>query len=896
MSIDPDRYQVYAAIAGEGDWNLAVEALHRLTLDTRDRSRLAVKLMALRLGPGTDASAMLNHGGAQAAQLERLLLLADQNPPQDPGWLRIRIIARLTVLMAGVSGDSHLPPAQALAELEELAASAADDPMMAKLVDVARRMLSDQVAFDEGGASMPNRLVEDVAAFRDVLPGNAEAALMADLLSTVADIQRVQQTGGDPRPAMMKIQQIIAQLPPEHPVRKGLQESMAAMGPMAAMLNDVSGDTARSSPDDFAAAEELAARTDAAPSTRAMRHAAAGGLALRGWEETDVDRVSAGVEHFRTAVELTPNGNGERILHLGGYAMALMRRNELTNSMRDLDTAAEALTEARTLAGGPRHPQWSYINDMFTRIQRRRGDTDAGQGALDSLRGTAWQVLLQDGIGAAKYAARDAADSAADAARLCLLEGRLSDAVQALDGGRGLMLFAATEFQDVAPRLREAGRSDLAERWSRATAEGAPDLMPAGLRGEVLAALDQDSSRLDPPSIAEIRYALHDLDADALVYLLPAGHGHPGWAVLVPARGQLASLGLANLQIESETDAERYMTSLANRDRDLKPKTPSAELTHSLDTLCSWAWRVAMGPIIEQFLPTLPTPESGRPHRLVLVPMGELALIPWQAARSRDGRYALEFAAFSQAASARMLCRSADAEPVRTLPVGLVVGDPDTGGEAPELPAARLEAFAVHRTFYPNGRYVGKRPDGKTSPAGAGTAQEVRDWLAATRPGAVLHLACHGVIDTTGDEATSYLMLADRSRVTAQEIIELMGHAPDTGIGLAVLAACRTGRSIHGYDEAYSLGTAFLAGGVRSVLSTLWAVPDEDTSMLMFMFHHYLRTETPAPWEALHRAQLWMLDPERQLPESIPGPLRSRFDAQRAAGVEAWAGFVHWGM
>jgi CHAT domain-containing protein len=896
VSIDPDKYLVYAAIAGEGDWNLAVEALHGLTGDTRERATLAAKLIAVRLGPGTDPSTMLSHGGAQAAQLERLLALADQDPPQDPGWPRMRITARLTVLMAAVSGDSHLPPAQALAELEELATAAADDPMMGRLVDVARGMLSVTVSFEEGDAPIPNRLVEDAAAFRDILPGNAEAALMADMLATVADIQRVQQVGGDPRPLIMKFQQIVAQLPPEHPIRKGMDESMAAVAPVTAMLGDLTGDTAQSGPDNFAAAEELAARTDATSSARAIRHAAAGGLALRGWEETDVDRVSAGVEHFRMAVELTPDGGGERILHLGGYAMALIRRNELTNSMSDIDTAAEALTEARALAGGPRHPQWSHINDMFTRIQRRRGDTEAGQGALDSLRGTAWQVLLQDGISAAKYAAHDAAENAANAARMCLLEGRLSDAVQALDGGRGLMLFAATEFQDVVPRLHEAGRPLLAERWSRATAEGAPELMPAGLRGEVLAALDQDSSLLDPPSIAEIRYALHDLDADALVYLLPAGHGHPGWAVMVPARGQLASLGLANMQIDTETDAERYMTSLANRDRDLKSQTPTVDLTDTLDTLCDWAWRVAMGPIIEQFLPTLPAPESGRPHRLVLVPMGELALIPWQAARDRKGRYALEHAAFSQAASARMLCRSAEADPVRTLPVGLVVGDPDTGGAAQDLPAARLEAFAVHRTFYPNGRYVGRRADGKTSPAGAGTAQEVRDWLAATRPGAVLHLACHGVIDTTGDEATSYLMLADSSRVTAQEIIELMARSPDTGIGLAVLAACRTGRSIHGYDEAYSLGTAFLAGGVRSVLSTLWSVPDEDTSTLMFMFHHYLRTETPAPWEALHRAQLWMLDPERQLPTSMPGPLRSRFDAQRAAGVEAWAGFMHWGM
>ncbi|MEY9861172.1 hypothetical protein ABH935_006812 [Catenulispora sp. GAS73] len=899
MSIDPDRYQVYAAIAGEGDWNLAVEALHRLGGDAGDtgtRARLAVKLIALRLGTGIDPSAMLRQGGAQAAQLERLLVLADQDPPRDPGWPRMRIMARLHVLIAAVSGDSHLPPAQALAELEELAQSAgAEDPMLSKLVDVARRMLSASVSFDEGDASMPDRLIEDVETVREFFPGNSDAALLSDLLAAVADAQRVQQTGGDPRPGIARIQETIARLPPEHPIRVGLKDSMAAMGPAATLFGDIRDDSPGSGPADLAAAEELAAQTDVDPATRALRYALAGGIALRGWDETDLDRVSAGVEHYRAAVELSPDPTSERIFHLSGYAMALIRRNELTNSMSDLDLAHESLTEARALAGGPRHPQWSNINDMFTRIQRRRGDTAAGQGALDSLRGTAWQVLLQDGITAAKYAARDAAGFAADAARMCLLEGKVGDAVQSLDGGRGLMLFAATEFQGVTERLREAGRPDLAERWSAATAEGAPERMPAGLRGDVLRALDQDARLLDPPSVAEIRYALHDLDVDALVYLLPAAGSSPGWAVIVPARGQLASMSLANLQVGPGTDAERYLTSLATRGRDLKPMPREPDDTASLDSLCDWAWRAAMGPIIEQFLSTLPTPDNGRPHRLVLVPMGQLALVPWQAARSRDGRYALEYAAFSQAASARMLCRSADAEPVRTLPVGLVVGDPDTAGEAAPLPAARLEAFAVHQTFYRAGRYIGRRADGKPSPAGAGTAQEVRDWLAATRPGAVMHLACHGVIDTAGEEATSYLMLADKSRVTAQEIIELMARGPDSGIGLAVLAACRTGRSIHGYDEAYSLGTAFLAGGVRSVLSTLWAVPDEETSVLMFMFHHYLRTDSPAPWEALHKAQLWMLDPERRLPESMPGPLCKRYDAQRAAGVESWAGFVHWG-
>src|SRR4029078_12561653 len=101
----------------------------------------------------------------------------------------------------------------------------------------------------------------------------------------------------------------------------------------------------------------------------------------------------------------------------------------------------------------------------------------------------------------------------------------------------------------------------------------------------------------------------------------------------------------------------------------------------------------------------------------------------------------------------------------------------------------------------------------------------------------------HGVIETGPDTSTSYLLLAGGSRLTAHEVVELMTRSPQRDIGLVVLAACRTGRSIHGHDEAYSLGTAFLTRGVRTVLSTQWQVPDNATSVLMYMFHHYLMVE-----------------------------------------------------
>jgi CHAT domain-containing protein len=167
----------------------------------------------------------------------------------------------------------------------------------------------------------------------------------------------------------------------------------------------------------------------------------------------------------------------------------------------------------------------------------------------------------------------------------------------------------------------------------------------------------------------------------------------------------------------------------------------------------------------------------------------------------------------------------------------------------------------------------------------------------------MLHLACHGGYEADERIARSFLMLAsddpakrDSDELHAYQLVEVMRQAPDRQVGLVVLAACRTGRAIHGYDEAYSLGTAFLAGGVRSVLSTQWGIPDTATSSLMFMFHHYLRQARMTPGQALRQAQLWMLDPQRRRPAEMPSALYSPASAADHAQVVAWAGFVHWGQ
>jgi CHAT domain-containing protein len=229
-----------------------------------------------------------------------------------------------------------------------------------------------------------------------------------------------------------------------------------------------------------------------------------------------------------------------------------------------------------------------------------------------------------------------------------------------------------------------------------------------------------------------------------------------------------------------------------------------------------------------------------------------------------------------------------------------------------DLFAARLEAFAIQQALYRGARYVGRRPNGSVSPSGTGSVAEVTAWLGESgraadtaedearrrrrlhAAGSWLHLACHGYVGPS-EEATAYLLLAD-DVLRAEELVALMARAPERQIGLVVLAACCTAQSLSSYDEAYSLGTTFLAGGARSVLSTLWEVSDTSTSALMFMFHHFVRVERLAPWAALRRAQLWMLDPKRQLPAEMPSQLLAHLRTDELDRVVAWAGFVHWGQ
>ncbi|MFI5707059.1 CHAT domain-containing protein [Kribbella sp. NPDC051620] len=806
-------------------------------------------------------------------------------------WTKAEAVSRLMQLQETAAGGELVDSRTALDEVDRLASAFVGDPQVQTLVESTRAIVKMTAA--------PGLV--DVEGMREVLKNLGEiagdqAGPLMELMPDYLDAVQSHLQGGDLATTLARFAGILkrAEDLPDSDLLRTVTAEIARAAELMRSLDGGEPDGDEAGHDRrLEAVRELTDRPGATDLERAMRLAATGGAALNEGREQNLGRINEGIADLREAVKLSGD-HPEGVFHRAGLALAVYRRSEVTGSLADVDEAITVLERARELARGPAHPHWSIVNDMLSQFRQRRGKPSSSSLAvLDSLRGHAWQVLLQPDAGVARATALRAAQDAVETAGRLLVEHEPTDALRALDAGRGLLLFSATELRDPCPRLIEAGEDGLAERWR---SEARPS---AWLRDEVIEVLSRDTDLLDPPTLEEIQEALGRLGADALVYLVPAAAPVPGWAVIAPAEGPPRYLALPYLAIDDGMEIERYLAATAARrdsallgkTREFKSAEP-ADFAESLDALCSWAWKAAIGPIIKPYLDNT----SGRTPRLVLIPMGDLARVPWQAARRPDGKYLVELAAVSQAASARMLCASAAAEPVRHTAAGLVVADPETEGPAVDLQSARLEAYAIHRTFCPGATYLGRRPDGSVSGSGAGTPDEVRNWLRAdgSHAGTMVHFATHGDMTTDAAHASSRLLLAGGD-LTADELIRLLdgGRHP---IGLVVLAGCHTGQSIHGYDEAYSLGTLFLAAGARTVLSTQWSIPDQDTSLLMYMFHHFLITERRPPWDALRQAQLWMLDDARSVPSQMPVPLRRMLAGTDPTRLTSWAGFVHWGQ
>ncbi|MFG3310366.1 CHAT domain-containing protein [Streptomyces albidoflavus] len=899
-----------------GDLGERVEEWERLP-EGPERSRQAAVLM------GTLSLTDPHRAHLSQEQRDRLAEAASAGPDgtaPDPG-LRTQLEALLA--MNALHSEQGAPGLDAI--LERMArARAAADPGTGKLLGVMEVLATARRA---GASRTTDDLEEALRGWEELRPGHGLGEVLGELMDAQVtalvrlplalrhrDLPAVDDCLGH-------LQETFDGLPPGHDAHAELASQLALAraqrDSLAASLGLPADDAHGTAPaPDVAEVREAVARLSRAERAAALASHASGRLAVLARDDGagPLDEVEA---LFQEAYELVEEGSDDRLQHAFGLAAVHLLRAVRTGTplpaRRTAQRAAlDLLGEVLAGAKGPEHrlhadAALSYGRTLRTWTATADDLALSRRAGLSALRGHAWRALVQSGTAHTTLAARDTTDAALEVAGWCLADDAPEQAFKALDACRGLALHAAVTTWSVPARLRAAatagpGAPDpallgLVADWEaavRPTPGQETPSVPSALRRRVLDALAAHGGSgdrlLEPPSPDDVAEALRRAGHDALVYLVAGGQGRGGHALVLTRKGELHTLRLPRLN-EDAPPLRAHLDAQQHAARDLGPAPaatppPGPAPRRTLDDLAAWAWPTAVGPLLAELAP------AGRPPRLVLVPMGALGVVPWHAAWTGTGRrrYALQEAEFSYAASARLYCESAARAPATGTGPALVVGDP-TG----DLPGAGEEAVAVHRAFHPDGRYLGRRS--APPPDGPGTPAEVLAWLRSTAgagapPGAgVLHLACHATVTPT-ERHSAGLELAG-GRLTAEELTEA-AEAAGARLGLVVLAACRSHVSGRGHNEAYSLATAFLVAGAHTVLGSLWQVPDDATSVLMYLTHRHLREGDP-PVAALRRAQLVLVDPGRAGLGELPPALAARAARIDPDDLTGWAAFAHLG-
>ncbi len=209
----------------------------------------------------------------------------------------------------------------------------------------------------------------------------------------------------------------------------------------------------------------------------------------------------------------------------------------------------------------------------------------------------------------------------------------------------------------------------------------------------------------------------------------------------------------------------------------------------------------------------------------------------------------------------------------RFAPVRTFVGPQALEEVFKAMPTPRLLHLATHGFFLPEPKTEAAAPEtaadagpsAESATGGLARFRKMRNPL--LRSGIVLAGANSVVDNSTGTRV-------DDGWVNAQEIALLNLR----GTELVVLSACESGLGdLRAGQGVYGLRHAFLYAGARSLLTSLFEVPDVETRDMMRRFYENLATNGNK-LAALHDAQL--------------GMIRQRRKEHEAAHPFYWASFV----
>jgi CHAT domain-containing protein len=278
---------------------------------------------------------------------------------------------------------------------------------------------------------------------------------------------------------------------------------------------------------------------------------------------------------------------------------------------------------------------------------------------------------------------------------------------------------------------------------------------------------------------------------------------------------------------------------------------------------------------------------------LILSPDGELNRLPFEVLPDADGGYLIDRFRLSYLSAARDLL-SFQSPGKGSEGVSLVVADPDFNLRADGSPLVQMNK--------PFPRLKGTLAEGMKVAKLLGTepqfqAQALKARLRACRAPRILHIATHGyfqedtpisrgglaTVRRTGSgflgslrnpwgrvanpllrsglalaganawvQGASLPPNAENGILTAEDVTGM----DLSGTDLVVLSACETGLGeVHASEGVYGLRRAFVVAGAKTLVMSLWKIPDHHTQELMTEFYQRLLHGEPRA-EALRQAQL----------------------------------------
>lgn len=223
---------------------------------------------------------------------------------------------------------------------------------------------------------------------------------------------------------------------------------------------------------------------------------------------------------------------------------------------------------------------------------------------------------------------------------------------------------------------------------------------------------------------------------------------------------------------------------------------------------------------------------------LTIVPHGALHYLPFNALSMKEGflidRYNIRVL---PSASVMKFLKDRREGHVGNL---LAFGNPDLGDPTYDLPGAQNEAIAITKDQPKSKLFIRKQA----------TETAVKRFGEQFR---YIHFATHGTFDAEKPLSSGLLMTGDGENdgtLTVGELYDLRLPAD-----LVTLSACETalGKVANG-DDVVGFTRGFLYAGVSSIVSSLWKVDDQATSILMQQFYASLKESDKR--NALRAAQL----------------------------------------